>query len=159
MAHVLLNNLSLGRRPFEGYEDTVAFSDVSYADTQLYVEGCRFFRQLHAAYPDAFFVLNTRNVDAWLKSRGAHHSLDGSLMKRVLSAGNLSVEDTTAGWRRMFEDHHAEVRAHFAESDRFLEFNIETDDPQVFVEFLQPTYELDLTHWGQRNKTRGAVSA
>lgn len=156
IALVMLNNIALGRRPFEGYEHRQVFSDLSYADTQLYVEGVRFFRELHAAYPDAYFILNTRSLDRWIASRSAHETEDGSLLARVQAATDLSEDEIVADWRRLFETHHTEVRAHFAGYDRFLEFNIETDAPERLVDFLAPVHKLDLKNWIRRNKTAPA---
>ena len=155
LALTMVNNMSLGRRPFAGLDhDHVAFSDLFYAGATTYLEGFRRFRAIHAAYPDAFFVLNTRPVEDWLRSRCAHVSAQkGAMLDRVTQATGLGRDAVVAAWRAMFETHHAEVRRHFGNHRRFLEFDISRDDPQRLVDFFAPVHALDARAWARYKAT------
>ncbi len=52
-----------------------------------------FYRELHAAYPEAKFILSLRNPDSWLASFG------GTIQK-LMKAGD-QLPPVMAGWRRM----------------------------------------------------------
>ncbi|MEM7506870.1 MAG: sulfotransferase [Pseudomonadota bacterium] len=153
----LLNNIALGRPSLTGMEDFVAYSDFSFADNRLYIEGVRFFRQFHADYPDAFFILNTRDEDQWLASRFGH--MRGKLAQRAKAAFDIDENGLRALWLQQFRTHHAEVRAYFENQPRFLEFDIERDDPKTLASFLAPVHRVDPKRWGHHNKSADKASA
>lgn len=148
LAHAVLTNHALDLPPFHGF-DALAFTDISFASDRWVIEGARFFRRFHTAYPDAFFILNTRPVDAWLASRAAHAS--GTFLRRCAKAAGCSTQDVLDGWRRLHTLHEAEVTAHFAGHERFLRFDISRDDPRQIADFLAPTHAIDTAHWAFHN--------
>lgn len=76
------------------------------------------FGMLDEQYPGARFVLNTRDLDAWLNSRRAH-------VERYETGEPVDVD----GWRSMYLDHHERVRAHFAQRpDDLLEIDVTAGD-------------------------------
>lgn len=149
LAQVMQINHALARRPFEGYEDFHALSDISFNSKGLTIDGFRQFALIHRAYPDAFFILNHRPRDKWLASRRRHPRL----MERVMEASGLEEAAVLAGWAAMYEAHLAEVRAHFAGHPRFLDFAIESETGQTLSDFLSPAYRTDPALWEQRNAT------
>ena len=115
------------------------------------VEGNAFFRQLHQAHPDAYFVLNTRPVEHWIGSRLRHRG--GSL--RARHAAIRGIPDTALAevWRAEHDAFVAQATAYFAGNPRFRIFDIESDRVEELAEFLAPDFDLDLRHWTNHNRT------
>lgn len=96
------------------------------------------YRELHALFPTATFILTFRAEDAWLKScakhftaakietvrresgQGAAATLD--LNRYMLGANVFEPETFLAHYRR----HNAEVREHFRGNPRFFEMDLTT---------------------------------
>jgi hypothetical protein len=149
VALMMMNNLALARHPFAGFDDVEAFSDLNHFERGLvYIEGARFFREIHRFEPDAYFILNTRDIDRWIVSR-VNHGLDVPMA----AVTGLEVDAVLDHWRTLFKTHHDEVRSYFAGNPRFLEFNIETHDIATVVEHLAPDYSIDPATWGQHFST------
>ena len=155
LAALLMNNLAFGRRAMAGSEDHHAFSDISLNGGQMFIEGCRFFKKFHEDYPDAFFILNTRDCDAWIRSRLRHNLYNDypTMIDRAKKIFGLSEDEVVDQWRALFRRHHEEVRAHFAGYERFIEFDIENDAPEKLRDFLAPAYRIKPHHWVKANST------
>jgi hypothetical protein len=152
LAFRLLQNINVGRPPLHNLDLWTAYSDLSYATPQICIEGCRFFRELHSHYPDAYFVLNTRPVEKWIQSRMNH--ANGTLARRWMSAYQCDRPTLAALWRQQFEKHHEEVTAHWASGDpRFMVYNLETSHPQQLVTFLASDFSLNAAKWKLVNVT------
>jgi len=148
IAKRMVSNISIARAPLEGI-DATAFSDLSFASNRMVIEGTQFFPELHAAYPDAYFIYNTRPVDAWVSSRLAH--ANGTFASRCAIATDIDKNRLEQQWRKLFWDHRERVLWHFANHPRFLSFDISNDDPTKIATLLAPHYRIDLTHWGHCN--------
>ena len=71
LALALHHNRTEGRPLLEGIDHWTAYTDMncipgspwgqSNSDSAALIEGCRYFRELHRDYPDALFILNTRD--------------------------------------------------------------------------------------------------
>ena len=139
-------NLTIGRRPFEGYEDYVFYSDLMGPVGQPWFEGQFYFREFYEAYPGALFILNTRNEANWLKSRMRHPDLIGRFRNFYGLKSEKEVEDL---WREQWRSHHAKVDAFFADQrDRLLVFDIEKHGGAELAEFVAPHYKCDVSLWG-----------
>ncbi|WP_417254105.1 sulfotransferase [Celeribacter sp.] len=151
VAQTMLNNLSFGRKPFDGFDGLLAFSDISFLNGQIMIEGGRLFRTLHAAYPDAYFFFNTRDKSDWIASRAAH--ANGTFLKRFCKMSGLDEAGAKAAWGEMFDQHTAEVQSYFATATaRFLRFDLDQDGPEKIADWLAPDYTIDTAHWGHYNK-------
>lgn len=149
LAVSMVNNMALGRHPMDGFDAVEVFTDLNHIEPKLlYIEGMRFFREIHRFEPDAYFILNTRPMDKWLTSRVNH-----GLCKPVARMNRMTEEQVLENWRRMFEDHKAEVRAYFAGNPRFIEFDIESDPIETVIEPLSAHYTLDPATWGKHFAT------
>jgi hypothetical protein len=134
-----------------------AFSDIGYIREEDCFEGNSYFREFHALFPDAYFILNDRNVENWIRSRCRHTGAKtGSMLARAMAFYKADEESTKAIWRAQHEAHVAAVLAHFAGSDTFLHFDIERDAPERLISFLSPFVSLDLTKWAIKNQTTAA---
>ncbi|MEM6620376.1 MAG: sulfotransferase [Pseudomonadota bacterium] len=139
-------NLEAGRPPIEQLEAYDCFLDLTFGAHDL----CRRFRDFDAAYPDAVFVLNTRDRESWLSSRGAHKNSVAVAAEKF----GCDPGDVRARWAADFDAHHRETRAHFAGSSRFWEWDI-TGDVRELTGFLNsqgvpadPAYYLRVRETG-----------
>ena len=70
LAQRMFANLANGDNLMAGYEGFDAFTDMEYIDqVGTLLEGYKLFPYLAAQYPDAVFILNTRDREAWIRSR------------------------------------------------------------------------------------------
>lgn len=154
IAQVMVSNMAMGRKPLEGFEGIRVFSDMAYLDGKIMIDGARFFRALHAAYPDAYFLFNTRDKAEWMSSRMRH--ANGTYLARCAKVAGVDVTNVPALWAQMYDQHTAEVESYFATAEaRFLHFYLDCDSPQKIADWLAPDFELNMAHWGHHNrKTR-----
>ncbi|WP_298495842.1 sulfotransferase [uncultured Maritimibacter sp.] len=156
LMHAFMTNIALGLRPFDGFRGFRAFTDLSFLNGNQVIEGARFFRYLHRAYPDAYFLLNTRPMADWIASRLAHGG--GHFIDNTRAASGYSQAHVCGLWERMRDTHEAEVETHFAGNPRFLRFDIATDDPQAIADWLAPDFDIDTAHWQVRNRRPEATT-
>lgn len=138
----MFENLANGDQLLKGYEQVEAFFDMEYVDDCVFLEGYKLFPILAQQYPDAVFILNTRNRDAWIRSRLGHQR--GRYARIHLDRLGLdSIDDLARIWEADWDSHHKRVRDFFSCSQfRFLEYNIETDPPQE-LSYALPELTLD----------------
>ena len=153
LPHLLSTNLSLGQPLLGKINRWTAYSDMGSVTRFSIFEGARLFRQFHAEHPDAYFILNTRPLDKWIQSRLGH--LKGQYARNFAACAGVDEAKLPKIWRKQRDAHHADVRSYFAGNEsRFLEFDIEADDPAQIRDFLSPDHPIDIAHWGKRNETR-----
>jgi hypothetical protein len=141
LAFGLRENIAAGRQPLAGKIGRyAAFTDMQQVTRDFAIEGIHYFRELHAYYPNSYFILNTRDKDGWIRSRLRHGA--GAYARRYGRALKLSEEtDVVRAWSEDWDRHHAAVIDHFAEKPgRLLVYDIKHDDPQKMVEFLAPDF-------------------
>lgn len=156
LAPILFMNNMLGRPLLTGITRYDVFSDMFYLTDDCCLEGNFLFRQMDADYPDALFILNTRDRERWVLSRLKHApAITGSLVKRARKALDLTEAEVLDLWRSQWDDHHAQVAEYFADkADRFLTYNIETQDISVMADWLGAHgMPVDLAHWKRHNTT------
>ena len=122
-----------------------------------YLEAYKLFPHLASQYPNALFILNTRNREAWIRSRLEHGKNLSYAHRSMLHYNVTSIHDLADRWRIEWERHHHQVMAFFARrSFRFLVCRIETDLPHILNDAL-PECKLDPTHYrvkGKRESSR-----
>jgi hypothetical protein len=97
------------------------------------------WKLLDAQYPGSKFILNTRDIEGWIRSRKIHYGQYGGLLKRL--ADHYKTDDLEGLWVRQRERHHNEVIKYFSERDDLLVFDIEKDSTEKLRSFL-PEYNL-----------------
>jgi hypothetical protein len=138
----------------EFLDRSTAYSDICYFTNDIIVEGNRHFREFERLYPEAYFVLNDRDVDAWIESRCRQVSVKrGGLLNRAMVYYGTGADEVRKIWRRQHEQHVASVLGHFSTSARFLHFRIDRDPVRILTEFLAPSFLLDASNWEIRNRT------
>ncbi|MFC3613038.1 sulfotransferase [Lutimaribacter marinistellae] len=150
LAQRMVTNIAMGRKPLAGFGGLRAFTDIAFVNARFMLDGARFFRELHTAYPDAYFVLNTRDKKGWLRSREQH--ANGTYLDRCCKANGMTVDEVRKGWSDMYDVHHAEVTAYFDGNPRFMRFDIERDEPQAVAAWLAPDFDVNIAHWGHYNR-------
>ena len=72
LAGVITTNVQSGRPILASIDGYDVYSELSYAGGSVYLEANCYFKELHAAYPDAYFILNVRDTESWIASRAKH---------------------------------------------------------------------------------------
>lgn len=87
----------------------------------------RWFDTLDQQYPESRFVLTTRNIESWLRSREKHVLRNQARAEAGDYDGRwLSVDRD--GWRREWREHHERVRSYFDGRENLLELDIAAGD-------------------------------
>ena len=147
----------MNRRPIlAGIAEFDVYSDMTYSDSNVLLEGNFFYRQLHHEYPNAFFLLNLRDTDSWVRSRMSHGLPDNSFAARAKKAMGVSDEALIAFWKKAHQDFHSEVADYFrqASPDRFMTFSIDTQSPKELATWLNGHFELNIGRWVKANVTK-----
>lgn len=145
-------NLSAGRPLMAGLQRYTAFLDMGLVTPEVVFEGCKLFWQMHAEYPGSYFILNTRPLENWVDSRAMH--MDGVYAECYADAFGYDEIKIQQVWRKQYLAHLSDVREHFAgDTEKFLEFNIEQDDPQKIADLLSPDFKVNPGDWGHWNAT------
>lgn len=144
----IAKNIRKGRPPVAGFDSFTAFFDLEYSTQDVEIENFRAFREMDAAYPDALFILNTRDKGAWIRSRARH--ADGRYVEKWMKRLGTDEPGVYEHWSRDFDDHHKAVKTHFGHSPhRLLVFDIDQNTPQQIADWVAPWYTLDTGKWKQ----------
>ena len=147
----LMNNNVMARRPIlSGIGPFDALSDLTYYDETQAIEAAWYFRELHAEYPNSYFLLNFRDRDSWIESRLNHAGLfrGKTLIERAMLAYGADVEDVKSIWSDLHEKFHREVRDYFTlHTAKFLDYDIINDAPEKIVNGLAGDYILGDHVW------------
>lgn len=160
LAKVMVSNAMSYRPILSGISRFDVYSDMNYVEDDLVLEANYLFREIYDQHPEAYFLLNTRDMDAWIRSRSEHarpgpDGVDRSFIKRASKAYNQDDAGTIDVWKNAHLKFHSEVRGFFGQhaGARFLDFNINTDGPDKLIDWLKPDYTLDAGKWGKSNVT------
>ena len=126
LAKSIKADLAAGATPLRDWPDVNVFLDMEFVHPVHMIEGYKYFRELQAHYPDALFILNTRNGEAWIRSRNAHGKGSYTNAYRRFY-GYDGIEQVFDRWRRDWHEHHAAVLSHFsgALSERLFVWDID----------------------------------
>ena len=159
LARRMVENCALDRPVLEGYDRKYrVFSDMIVQSRGMRFEGNSLFRSLDRDYPGSFFIYNTRDMEAWLRSRAGFcikrydcSMLDLEMRQRGIADPNAVLD----GWRTERERFESEIRLHFSGRSHFIELDIASPDvPAKLSAFLG--MELDASHWGHHKNSANA---
>jgi hypothetical protein len=152
----MLENVINSKPILQGYDDEFdVFSDLVFRNDSLWFEGNTLFKQIDQYYQNAFFIYNTRDMDAWLDSRCKHTEqvkeqtlLD--LHKKLLCTDDINKIKNH--WKSTRLNYEEELREYFNSKSNFLQIDIKDKN---FVNKLSAFIQgdLDPSHWGRFNKT------
>ena len=118
-----------------------------------YFDAFKHHQAPHRAYGSKFF-LNTRPVEHWVRSVMAHKAERfgrAALRNYELRFGTADLARVAACLRAEWDAHHRRVRQEIP-GDILLEFDIESDPPELLCDFIGLPHAC-VRHWRQRNPT------
>lgn len=117
---VILDNFLAGRYILQGIEGYDAYSDWDKAPHTIDV-----FKEFDRQCPGSKFIVNTRELEAWLTSRERHVQRQQQEQRRHPDRDVPWLQVDREGWARQYRDHYAAVAAHFRERpDDVLVFDV-----------------------------------
>ena len=141
-------NVKNGNAPLTDYENYNCFTDLEYVGNDKYIYAFMdYFKEIDEAYEDVKFILNTRDVDAWVQSRLKH----GNYLGRFRNITKLNDQGVIKLWKSLWEVHHSQVASYFEGRANFITFDINNDRIEKVCEFLSLDPELK-KYWGHFNK-------
>jgi hypothetical protein len=138
LALTMLLNMKEGRPLLEGqYEDFDVYTDMQAlvqdreGNKDMFLAHME-FEILDRQYPGSRFILNTRNVDDWIRSRTRHYRQLGltEIMERIYG------KDFEGTWRRQWKEHHENVTKYFEGRNDLLVYDIDKDKAAKIADFL-----------------------
>ncbi|MAC82266.1 MAG: hypothetical protein CML66_29925 [Rhodobacteraceae bacterium] len=152
LAKNIRESVETGEVPLAAWPDVQVFSDMEYVHARHMAEGYRYFRELHAAYPDALFILNTRNVEGWIRSRHKHG--DGAYTSSYRRYyGYKSDAEVWDRWRLEWFRHHLAVLEYFSGPLREQLFVWDIEAPDWAELEARLGFPVDANKWSVRGKT------
>ena len=156
LAMTLKNNLAENKRLLEGVDMWTAYTDIicipgspwgkSNSDHCELIEGNRYFKYLHHDYPDALFILNTRDPFHWVRSRMKHDNgqFANAYKNALINDGITNLRQLKRRWLQDWYDHHSDVLNYFSESrsKNFLFFHISETPAAKLTNFLKPHFKI-----------------
>lgn len=142
IAEDILVSKILNRKPLTRWSGTTFFGDMEcvHLFRGPFIEGYKEYEFLHEHYPDAYFVLNTRDPSAWIASRSKHH---GGLYAEFHSHHRgIPIGDVPKQWLADWVSHVNSAKAYFANNPRFIEYNIDEDQPEKLRAHFEPQFQL-----------------
>lgn len=154
LGRIMRDNLSSGRKVFDGVEDYVFYSDLIYSTPTETYEGATAFREILRDYPDTILILNFRDREQWIASRLKHGH--GEFTRREMTARRLeNRDDLVDQWRSEWDAHLASARDFMASNPaQLIEFDIDRDGAAKLTEKLTH-YNLTPETFRDIGRTRG----
>lgn len=141
-----------GKMLLDGIDNYEFYSDLEHVDSKQYIYAFSdHFKELDEQYPGSKFILNTRSIGKWLKSRERHGN--GSYLNRFISILDTDRDGVIKYWEKLWYKHHAEVTSYFDGKENLLLFDIDNDNPEKIVNFMRP-HVLDGKHYLHTHKTK-----
>ncbi|WP_377190796.1 sulfotransferase [Ruegeria meonggei] len=90
LAKSIEKNMAAGLDLIGDFPEYTAFTDMEFVSDTGYIAAQRWFQTFHKWHPDAYFILNTRNIKDWISSRLRHG--DGNFLRRFEELYGLSQD-------------------------------------------------------------------
>ena len=152
LARRMRSNIDAGRRVLDGYDERYqAFTDMEFTDPTDYFEGFKCYREIMRDYPDAKFILNTRDRKRWLRSMRRWALYKNRMAYLSHRYGTTNLREFSAALSRDREAHHRNVLATVPAS-RLLVFDVERDPPEKLCRFCGLPDSAS-RHYGHENRS------
>ena len=147
------------------YPESNAFTDIIYVNKScsdgniLIVEIFEIIDDIIRSYPDAYYIVNTRNVEDWLISRSKHQRGDFASIYKQFLFKKYNIEYTdymlTEYWRYIWYEYHYRLLQKFrnCNSIKYLFYDIEKSSITDLVKFLEPDYLVKGQAFPAKGKT------
>ncbi len=154
----------------DGLEQWTAYTDLiclpgspwgrSNSDGQPLIEACTYFRELHRDYPDALFILNTRDPFQWIRSRLRHDHgrFAQAYLAALASEGIRTRRALRQRWLRDWYAHHSAVLDYFhhCAPKQLLVFHLDHTPQRRLIRFLQPHFQLNAPELPHHHRSKAA---
>ena len=137
LANTIFDNHKNGVDLLSGLGEFDAFSDMESLTSEAFQYVANdLFKELHQAYPEAIFILNTRNVENWIESRLRHGG--GTYLDRYRCILDQPKAGVIKFWRAQYESHIKNVKHYFAQHPdaHFIHLALDTCEPDELGLFL-----------------------
>jgi hypothetical protein len=129
------------------------YSDFVYLTHEDHYEAHDLYETYARLFPEAYFILNDRDVDRWIGSR---LSFKDDCLERYLSVHGGTAQAAEARWREEFAHHREAALAFFAGNPRFTHVRIDQpvrggDVIHPAIEMMRPHFSLDASLWQPSN--------
>jgi hypothetical protein len=153
LALTIYRNLTNGESLIKGYEQFDVFTDMESIRNDFAFEAFKLYPMLAEEFPDALFILNTRDREDWIRSRFAH--ANGLYAHRWRSALGITDDARLAEiWRQDWDRHHQRVCEFFSgRATPFVKFDIALDSPELIARHF-PDRKFDLSRYEVRGKSK-----
>lgn len=121
---IILDNYLNDRDILFGLQKYDAFSDWDKAPYTI-----KIFKEFDRQYPNSKFILNTRDIEDWIKSRERHvlRNRKNKLLNPKKEIRWLDINKKK--WRNQFIEHHEAVKEYFKDRpDDIIEFDVTNAD-------------------------------
>ncbi|VWX60807.1 sulfotransferase [Sphingorhabdus sp. 109] len=129
------------------------YSDFVYLTDNEHFEAHDLYETYARLFPQAYFILNDRDVDRWVGSR---LNFKDDFLPRYLSVHGGTAQKAEAKWRNEFAQHREAALTFFAGHPRFIHVPIDRNvqsgsaiDP--VIEMMRPHFKLDSRLWQPLN--------
>jgi len=146
LAQQMQNNLDEFRPVMHGMDKAHVYSDMFWHRENVWIDGVKMYREIQNQHPDAYFILQTRDMDAWLLSKENHKG--GAYIKRCMDFHGVNQQEMIDWFKYDREKHEKAVRKHFLGYDKFLEYDLDNDPITKLIDFLKPEFFLQEKYWG-----------
>lgn len=121
---IILNNYLSKDNILQGLEHYDAFSDWNKGNHSLDI-----FKEFDKQYPNSKFILNIREVSAWLDSREKHVKRNQERKKKYPNEDITWLKIDRASWETYYHNHYNEVFDYFKNrKDDLLIFDVSKGD-------------------------------
>lgn len=145
LAQIMKQNQDSYYPILHGIDRFQIYSDMFWHREDEWIDGIKYYKELYQQYPDAYFVLQTRDVESWLESKRKHKG--GAYMERACEYHNGDDSKVLDWFVQDREEHHRKVREYFKENPKFIEFDINEDSIDDLINFFLPDFILTEKHW------------
>lgn len=136
LALEIYRNMLRGKKLLGKYEDFDVFTDMEvFLGNMIFYAHLECYKLIDIQYPDSKFILNTRNIDNWIRSRREHYKSQG-LFDFLIKLHNTDENGLENIWRDQWTHHHKQVKEYFEETNQLLVFDIEKDSGSKIANFF-----------------------
>lgn len=146
------------RKPFceDHYDNVTALCDMEKTTAHQILEPYKKFEYIYKHYPESLYILNTRDMNNWIKSRMNQGFVGKYASALKLTGHPKSYKDkVTQYWRNEWIEHHSNVINFFKDKHNLLVYNIENDNPKKLCNFLHQSFkDINPHFYVQKRKTK-----
>jgi hypothetical protein len=119
----ILDKAKLNLNKFDSFQDTPWFL---------------MYKELYYMYPNAYFILTTRNTKDWIKSVQKHFEKNRYYFHEIIYGSYDSILCQTA-YINIYEEHNKAVKHFFVENKNFISLDVKDFNWTNLCEFLNET--------------------